>query len=108
MSISIEEARRIIEVRLRSDEAKMNAFGSALPDHASLPKLHLMVTREEEHDCGWLFFYDSREHAVEGNISFALAGNWPFLVSRNDGSVHTTGRPPFSAYLDALRRQTKA
>jgi hypothetical protein len=108
MSISADEARQIIATRLRADEEKMNAFGSALPGHSLQPKVHLMVTREEEHDCGWVFCYDSREHAVEGKFSFALAGNSPFIVSREDGSIHITGRRPLSEYLDELRKKKSA
>jgi hypothetical protein len=106
--ISADEARRIVVERLRANEEDMNAFGSALPGHASKPKVHLMIVEVtiQEHDFGWVFCYNSREYLVEKKFSFALAGNAPFIVSREDGSIHETGTArPLSHYIDEFRKK---
>lgn len=51
---------------------------------------------------GWLFFYDSLAHAVQGGASGAIAGNAPFLV-RSESEILITGTArPVEAYLENL------
>lgn len=53
-----------------------------------------------EKDYGWVFFYQSRDFLELGLADRALAGNSPFIVSREDGSIHETGTAlPIEAYL---------
>lgn len=40
---------------------------------------------------GWVFFYNSKRYLETGDLSYALAGNAPFIVNRYDGSVTGTG-----------------
>jgi hypothetical protein len=107
MPISAEEARRIVEARLRADEHNLNSHGAALPGHGARKKLHLMVAREEEREFGWMFFYDTREHLVDGDVISALAGNWPFVVYRETGAIEHMPVSMREAFL-AERRQRKA
>lgn len=37
---------------------------------------------------GWVFYYNSDQYLRTGNISYALAGNAPFLVRKDNGVVH--------------------
>lgn len=51
----------------------------------------MIVVRIEEHELGWLVFFDSRPHHETGDLQFAIAGNAPYLVSRRDGTMFPTG-----------------
>ena len=85
----------------------MNAFGSALPDDADRPKAHLMILDEhtEEHEFGWVYSYNTREYIVDGDFSYALAGNAPLIVDRSDGQLYATGTAyPLEHYLEEYRQ----
>jgi len=59
-----------------------------------------VITDVEEHEPGWVFFYDSIQHHLTGELRDAVAGNAPLLVDRTDGSVHRTGTArPISEYM---------
>jgi hypothetical protein len=63
--------------------------------------LVLLDGKTIEKDFGWVFFYDSREHAETGDLRYALAGNAPVVVTRADGVVHETGTAlPLDKYLE--------
>ncbi len=54
-----------------------------------------------ERDWGWVFFYDSRRYLETGDLSFAVAGNAPYLVRRADGAVFETGTAfPVEHYIE--------
>ena len=40
---------------------------------------------------GWIFFYQNRRYIETEIISYALAGNAPFIVESEDGSIHVLG-----------------
>ena len=54
-------------------------------------ELVLVDSRTIERNFGWVFFYQSKRHIETGNISDALAGNAPVVVTRADGRVRETG-----------------
>jgi hypothetical protein len=63
----------------------------------------------EEHELGWLIFYDSQPHHETGELQHAIAGNAPYLVSREDGSMVVTGTaPPFEDRLREAERELRA
>jgi hypothetical protein len=63
--------------------------------------LELVVTEVREFAFGWVFFYTSKRYLETGNISYALAGNAPFVVRRDSGDVHDFGTAyPFEHYLN--------
>ena len=55
--------------------------------------LPLVLLEEDtiEKPYGWIFFYQSKPYLETGNISFALAGNGPFLVKKADGMIKVFG-----------------
>jgi Immunity protein 35 len=55
------------------------------------PNRALLEEQTLERPCGWIFFCTSRRFLETGDYRDALAGNAPFIVDRDDGSVHTTG-----------------
>ena len=64
------------------------------PDPYWRDKPEMIVVRVEEHELGWLMFYDSRPHHETGEFRFTIAGNAPYLVSRHDGTMFPTGTTP--------------
>ncbi len=73
------------------------------------PKLQpgkVAITRVEEHDIGWAFYYQSARFIATGKIDDALAGNAPVLVSRRDGQVLPTGTAmPLDSYIEEHQRR---
>jgi len=65
--------------------------------------LVLLDDKTIEKDFGWVFFYDSKDHAKTGDIRYALAGNAPVVVTR-DGVIHETGTAlPLETYLERFQ-----
>jgi len=103
--IDFETARRLVSERLARMERDMHDFGAALPDHENEPRLHLVVVKTTEYDFGWVFAYDSKEYLETNDIGFAVAGNAPFIVDKNDGGLYITGTAgPVEDYVKQYRR----
>jgi hypothetical protein len=69
----------------------------------------MIIVRVEVHELGWLIFYDSKPHHETGEFQHAIAGNAPYLVSREDGSMFVTGTaPPFEDRLREAERELRA
>jgi hypothetical protein len=64
------------------------------PDASWPDKPEMIVTRVDQHELGWLIFYTSRPYHETGDFRFAIAGNAPFLVSHEDGTMFPTGTAP--------------
>ncbi len=61
------------------------------PDPYWPEKPEMVITRVEERELGWVIYYDSRRHVESGDYRDALAGNAPYFVARDDGSLWDTG-----------------
>ena len=58
-----------------------------------------------ERHWGWVFFYDSRKYRETGGVQFAVAGNAPFFVRRENGAVFVAGTAyPLEVYIDDFER----
>lgn len=69
-------------------------------------ELVILDAEVREYDVGWLFPYDSAEHARTGNIGDRIPGCWPILVDRRDGSAHVlVTAPSVEQAIDAYRRR---
>jgi hypothetical protein len=102
--IDSEAAERIVSEHLAAMESRMNDFGSALPDHADKPHLHLVVTSVTEYEFGWTFAYSTKEYLESGDLHYAVAGNAPLIVDRHDGRVYVTGTAhPLDHYIEEYR-----
>jgi hypothetical protein len=53
------------------------------PDHP----IAISQAKTIERPFGWIFFYNTRKYLETGNVIDGLAGNWPFLVNKYNGSV---------------------
>lgn len=69
-------------------------------------KVEMVVTDVTEHPEAWVAYYQSRAYLESGNISDALAGNGPFIISKTTGRFVTLGTAlPFEKQIDeALKR----
>jgi hypothetical protein len=79
-----------------------------LKDHEQLSGLELILLDHLtiERNFGWVFFYDSKRHSETGNVSDALAGNAPIVITRVDGRIHVTGTAlPLQHYLDKFNKE---
>lgn len=73
----------------------------------------LLLDETLEESFGWVFFYNSNVYLETGNLSYALAGNAPFIIDRESGTVHYTGTAePIETYIERYnserRKQTEA
>jgi hypothetical protein len=79
------------------------------PDPHWPDKPEMIVVRVDEHELGWLVFYDSRPHHETGDFRFAIAGNAPYLVSQYDGTMFATGTAaPFEERVREAERKLRA
>ena len=106
--VTAHQAKQRVLEWLQKAERDMNSFGSALPGYSEKEHLHLAVVESEteEHDFGWVFYWTSREYLETGEIRYALGGNAPLIVDRNNGSIHVTGTARLtSEYVDEYRKK---
>lgn len=107
MTITRKKAQEIVNCYLKKAEAAMNAFGSALPGYHEHPKYRLIILNDQtqEHDFGWVFFYNTREYIEDGDFSAALAGNAPLIVDKSSGQLYETGTAhSIEHYISAYRQ----
>ena len=100
-----EHADQVVATFLDEHEIATFDFESPLPRHDDRHLQKLVVVRVDEHDFGWVYFYDGSRHVETGNVSDALVGNAPLIVDRVDGKLYVTGTAhPIEHYLDEYRR----
>jgi hypothetical protein len=103
-----ESADEAVAALLRSMEREMDLFGSALPENENRPPHHLVVTRVDEHDFGWVYFYNSKAFAETGDFEHGLIGNAPVIVDRRDCALYATGTArPIEHYVQEFRMGTR-
>lgn len=72
------------------------------------PPMELVILDHHtmEDDFGWVFFWNSRKYAETGDYIYALAGNGPLIVDRNDGSIHEiSSAEPIDAAIARYRQK---
>jgi hypothetical protein len=99
-----QHADEVVARYLDEHEIASFDFESPLPLHDDSHLQKLVVTRVDEHDFGWLYFYDSSLHAASGEADDAVVGNAPLIVDRVDGKLYITGTArPVEHYLQEYR-----
>jgi hypothetical protein len=58
------------------------------------PEMIILDERTVEKDYGWVFYWTSRPWHETRDIQFAIAGNGPIIISREDGSLYECGTYP--------------
>lgn len=77
-----------------------------LPDTRWPQKPEMVIAHVEERELGWVVYYNSRRYLESGDDRAALAGNAPYFVARDDGSVWETGTAaPVEDYVRAAEQQ---
>jgi hypothetical protein len=100
-----QQADQLVAAYLDEHEIATFDFESPLPRHEDRHLQKLVIVRVDEHDFGWLYFYDSSGHVKTGRASDALVGNAPLIVDRIDGKLYVTGTAhPIEHYLQEYRR----
>ncbi|NTG51895.1 hypothetical protein G6M04_31435 [Agrobacterium rhizogenes] len=51
----------------------------------------LQIVRRLDVPYGWVFFYNTQAYVQTGEIISALAGNAPFIIDADNGSLHVFG-----------------
>lgn len=100
-----QQADQVVAVWLDDHEIAAIDFESPLPRHDERHVQKLVVVRVDEHDFGWVYFYDGSIHVETGNASDAVVGNAPLIVDRTDGKLYITGTAhSVEYYLHEFRR----
>ena len=103
--ITRDQADQIVAAWLDSHEVAAVDFESPLPLHDERRVQKLVIVRVDEHDFGWVYFYDGSIHIKTGNASDAVAGNAPLIVDKTDGKLYITGTArPIEQYFTEFRR----
>jgi hypothetical protein len=99
-----QHADQVVAEYLDEHEVATFDFESPLPRHEDRHFQKLVVVRVDEHDFGWVYFYDGSGHVESGRVSDAVVGNAPLIVDRVDGKLYLTGTAhPIEHYLDEYR-----
>ena len=103
--ITRQEADEIAAAWLDEHEIAAIDFDSPLPRHDERNVQKLVVVRVDEHDFGWVYFYDGSIHIETGDVRDAVVGNAPLIVDKSDGKLYITGTAmPIEHYLNEFRR----
>mgnify|MGYP000937209322 CR=1 FL=1 len=103
--INRRNAEEAVLAYLRTLERETDNFGSALPEYVGRPKCRLAIARVDEHDFGWVYFYNSAEYLETGNFEHSLVGNAPLIVDRTTLQLYSTGTArPIEHYVEEYRR----
>lgn len=98
-------ADEAVHAHLRRLAQAMDQFGCALPENANRLPHRLVITRTDEHDFGWVYFYDLAEYVETGDFLHALAGNAPVIVDRATGRLYSSGTAhPVEHYVEEFRK----
>ena len=59
----------------------------------SMQRIECVILDEAtiERKWGWVFFYQSKRYVETGEPGALLAGNAPYIVNRDEGTLHETG-----------------
>jgi len=72
-------------------------------------EIPLEITGCDEYNFGWLFFYESTQYMKTLNVSYALAGNAPFIVQKDNGKIFVLGTAhSVEKYLKDYENQSKS
>jgi hypothetical protein len=103
--ITRQQADQIASAWLDSHEVAAIDFESPLPRHDEQRVQKLVVVRVDEHEFGWVYFYDGSLHLETGDVADAVVGNAPLIVDRTDGKLYITGTAmPIEHYLHEFGR----
>lgn len=66
----------------------------------------VVIEATQEHDWGWVFFYESRQYLKSREPKDAFVGNAPFIVNRHTSEIVETGTAyPVEHYVQEYERR---
>ena len=105
--MNIKQAISLVEEYLLNSQEEINSLGSALPGYVNPNiKLEILNDKIEEHEFGWVFYYNSKKFIETGDYQHALAGNAPLIVDRNTGQIVVTGTAHNTEYYTNNYKRT--
>ena len=103
--ITRQQADELVAIYLDEHEVAAVDFDSPLPHHDARRVQKLVVVRVDDHDFGWVYFYDGSAHVETGDPRHAVLGAAPLIVDRADGKLYMAGTAhPIEYYLEEFRR----
>jgi hypothetical protein len=78
--ITRQQADQIVATYLDEHEVAAVDFDSPLPHHDARRVQKLVVIRVDEHDFGWVYFYDGSLHVETGDVKYAVFGAAPLIA----------------------------
>lgn len=87
--IDLPSAKALVLSHLARMERELNELGQAHPGGGE--RLHLTISEIVEHEFGWIFGYCTQEYLDTHDSRFALAGNAPLMVHKQDGLLRVAG-----------------
>lgn len=88
--IDLPSAKELVLSHLAGVERELNELSAAHPS-GGRERLHLTISEIVEHEFGWIFGYCTQEYLDTHDPRFALAGNAPLMVHKEDGLLRVTG-----------------
>jgi hypothetical protein len=83
------EAKELVKKKIEREPSPGENYDPVIVDEDTIEK-----------DWGWIICYQNKQYLETGNISFALAGNAPYVVNRFSGEVVVTGTAkPLEDYI---------
>lgn len=82
--------------------AYINAQYNSMED-----ELVILDAETIEKDYGWIFFYNSRKHIETEDMAYAVGGNAPILIKKEDGAVCVFGTAYTVEYYIKAYEKTK-
>ena len=90
--MEIASAIEIVEKYLSAEALEMNNFGSALAGYVNPDiKLQILHDQTEEHDFGWVFFYNNSNYKDNDDYLEDLLGNAPLIFNKVTREIIVTG-----------------
>ncbi|MFM0184142.1 YrhB domain-containing protein [Paraburkholderia aspalathi] len=89
-------------INLEQAERSASEYLAGIESQLGMP---LQVLRRLDVSFGWVFFYNTEAYVRSGAIGSMLAGNAPFVIDAEDGSLHVLGTAhPVERYLQEYER----
>lgn len=79
-------------VKQQAEKLVYEQINAPRPDWPDMPEMVVLCTDERE--SGFLVYWTSRLWLETGDIRHAIAGNSPYLVCKEDGTLFETGSCP--------------
>lgn len=88
---NLTTARLRVKECLQQLASRINLHNSELPAGHNCPKYDFIIVSEQEHDFGWVFFWDNKQFMESGDRRYSLSPKVPFIVDRKYDLISNAG-----------------